>query len=360
MKVLNLALIGYGRSGRDIHTRLLRELPGLFRIACVVDADPQRRAMAQAEIGCETLGDYRQLIGRTKDFNFITNASFSDQHASITAELMRAGFHVLSEKPAAGSADDFAQVQKAAAETGRAYSAFQQYRLSPSYVKLKEIIASGVLGRIVQVTIQYSGFSRRWDWQTAQARSGGSLLNSGPHPVDQALDLMGFPKDVEVFCAMDRAHTFGDAEDHAKLLMRAPGAPIADVEVSCSNKYVGAQYIIQGTHGCLAGNTRKLDWTYYREEDAPKQQLTLIPLRNEKGEPLYCGEKLNMREESWSLPEGLSDDTEKGLAYYRQWYDVITKGVAPVVTIDQIALQMRVQQEAHRQNEGILNRFVKL
>ena len=59
-----------------------------------------------------------------------------------------------------------------------------------------------------------SGFARRWDWQTMRKHYGGNLLNTAPHALDQALQLFGTDARPKVTCAMDRANSFGDAEDH--------------------------------------------------------------------------------------------------------------------------------------------------
>ena len=42
----------------------------------------------------------------------------------------------------------------------------------------------------IVIFISFSGFSRRWDWQTSQRWYGGSLRNTGPHPLEQALDIL--------------------------------------------------------------------------------------------------------------------------------------------------------------------------
>ena len=203
MKKLRIAIIGYGRSGRDINKKLLDQLPELYEIAAFADGDSQRRDMILAESGVTACSDYTELFGRT-DIDLVVNASFSKDHAPISAELLAHGFNVLSEKPAAAGPDELRGVLEAAEKAGKRYFVFQQYRLAPSYRKVREVIASGVLGDIIQAGLNYSGFSRRWDWQTIQGFTAGSLLNTGPHPVDQALELMGFPKEVQVSAAMRR------------------------------------------------------------------------------------------------------------------------------------------------------------
>ncbi|NLB39092.1 MAG: Gfo/Idh/MocA family oxidoreductase [Clostridiales bacterium] len=213
MKKLRVAVIGYGRSGRNIHRDLLVQLPEKYEIVAIADVDQDRRRMIQEETGLEPLSDYRQLFGRT-DIDLVVNASYSHEHARISCDLLLNGFNVLSEKPAAQDVAEFEQVLAAQERSGKAYYVFQQYRYAPAYMKLREVADSGKLGRIVQVSFHFAGFSRRWDWQTVHAFTAGSLHNTGPHPMDWALDMMGFPEDIAVFCAMDRAHAAGNAEDY--------------------------------------------------------------------------------------------------------------------------------------------------
>jgi len=357
MKKLRVAIIGYGRSGRNIHRHLLSQLPDLYEIVAYVDKDAQRQEMIKKENDCEVLSDYTELYGRN-DIDFVINASFSHQHAPISIELLKHGFNVLSEKPAAGCAREFEEIMKVAKETNKFYYVFQQYRFSPSYQKVKEVINSGVLGRILQINLNYSNFKRRWDWQTVQAFRGGSLLNTGPHPVDQALDLMGFPDNVKVLCAMDRAHTYGDAEDYVKLILISEGSPLLDVEITSTNAYADYIYLVQGTRGTLKGTTEKLEWKYYIDSEQEERTLIIEPLRNEKGEPIYCTEKLNIHTETWIA--GGDDFNTKGLSFYRALYDSVINNKPFLITQEQVLKQLKVIEEAHKQNEKNLNKFIEI
>ncbi len=358
MSKLRVAIIGYGRSGRNIHRHLLSQLHDLFEIVAYVDKDQQRQEMIKAENNCVPLSDYTELYGRT-DIDFVINASFSHDHAPISIELLKHGFNVLSEKPAAGSADKFKEIMQTSKDTGKAYYIFQQYRFAPSFVKVKEIIGSGVLGRIVQINLNYSNFIRRWDWQTIQGFTAGSLLNTGPHPVDQALDLMGFPDDINVTCAMDRAHTYGDAEDYVKLILRATGSPVLDIEISSCNGFSDYTYLVQGTRGTLKGTTKQLDWKYYIDSEEEARVLIKEPLRNEKGEPIYCSEKLTFHTDKWIAEGDEANDFDfKGLKFYKEFYDCMKGGKPFPITQEQVLKQMRIMEESHRQNEKTINRFI--
>ncbi len=353
MKKIRVALIGYGRSGRNIHRHLLSQLPEKYEIVAYVDQDAERREMIQRENGVEALRDYRELLDR-KDIDLVVNASFSFDHARISYDLLTHGFDVLSEKPAAKDEDEFASAVRAARENGRRYFVFQQYRFSPAYKKMREIIESGKLGRVVQFTFNFDGFARRWDWQTVHGFTAGSLRNTGPHPMDWALDMMGFPQDVSVFCAMDCAHTFGDGEDYVKMLLRAPGAPVGEIEISAAFGYKKDTYQVHGTRGCLTGNDSGLKWKYYVEEEAPEQHLITRPLRTEECVPIYCREQLPMNEEEW-IPNEFEADVfnAKGLGYYNALYETLTEDKPFLIKNEQIMLQMKITQEAYRQNEAL-------
>jgi predicted dehydrogenase len=72
-------------------------------------------------------------------------------------------------------------------EPGRVLAPFQNRRYEPHFNKVKEIVASGKLGQIVQIRMAWHSFGRRWDWQTLREFGGGQLANNGPHLLDQAL-----------------------------------------------------------------------------------------------------------------------------------------------------------------------------
>ncbi len=360
MKALKVGIIGYGRSGRDIHTHLFKQLPDMYEVVAVADSDDQRQGMIQNELGCKAFNSYEEFYN-CKDLDFVVNASFSHMHSTISKALLNNGLNVLSEKPAANNEKEFISVLETAQATGKKYFVFQQYRFSPSYIKLKDVLASGCLGRIVQIELHFNGFARRWDWQTIQGFNAGSLLNTGPHPVDIALDLMSFPENPKVTCFMDRAQTYGDAEDFVKLLLSAESAPLLEIEISSCNAFSDFTYLVQGTRGTLKGDTKKLDWKYYDESKQPHQELTKIPLRNEKGEPLYCREKLETSTGSWEATGAELDDFNyKGLGFYRSFYEAFTTGKPFMIQNDHVRKQMKVIEQSHLQNDDKLKAFVKM
>jgi len=356
MSKIKTAVIGYGRSGRNIHASLLKQLPDLFEIVMFIDGDEERRQMIKNEMNLPVYPDVSALYNQKLDL--VVNSSFSKDHVRISNDLLEHGFNVLCEKPVAKDAVDFQTVLDTAKKTGKKFFAFQQYRFSPGFVKIQEIIASGVLGRVVAMNIQCDGFDRRWDWQTIHEYAAGVLLNKGPHYLDWALCLMGFPAKVDVFASFDRANYPSTGEDYAKLILRAPGAPTADLQFSACNAYAADDFHIHGTQGTLKGGESSLKWKYYKPAEAAPIKLETRPLRNEKGEPVYCREKLSFYEEEWKVNPGDQSPqqyqfNEKGLTYYKKLHAALTSGADFPIKNEQVLLQMKVIEEAHAQNSKL-------
>lgn len=345
MKKISVAIIGQGRSGRNIHAYNMSKMQDKFKVVAVCDRLPGRCDKSKEEFGCDTYTDYKEMMKR-RDVDLFINATTSEQHVPVTLELLDAGFNVLTEKPLARYAADADKIIAKAKKTGKFFAIYQQSRFAAYFEKVRSVIDTGVLGRIVMIKIAFNGFARRWDWQTIQDMGAGNLLNTGPHPLDQALQLFG-DADPNVNCWMDRANCFGDAEDHVKLILSGKGHPTIDLEVSSCCAYPLYTYQVYGTQGGLSGNMNHMDWKFFKPEEAPPQKLISEPLPN----LAYCGETLKWYEEMWdATPEEKNVFDYAGTRFYNNIYDALVNGAPLVVTHQQVRRQIAVIEEAHRQN----------
>ena len=347
MRRLRVGVIGQGRSGHNIHVAALKLMPGKFKIAAVADPLEGRCDDAVNATGCAAYTDYKEML-RRDGLDLVVNATPSHLHASVTMEVMDAGFNVLREKPLARRASEVDGLIAKSKKTGKLFAIFQQSRFAPYFQQVRKIIGSGVLGRIVMIKIAFNGFGRRWDWQTIQEYNGGNLLNTGPHPLDQALQLFGTDVMPDITCVMDRANTFGDAEDFVKLILRGEGRPTIDLEISSCCAYPLHTYQVYGTNGGLKGNMSHLEWKYFKPKEAPKQRLIREPAAAGRA---YCSEKLKWYEKSWDVPASQANMFEyMAKGFYSNLYDALTKGAALVIAPEQVRQQIAVIEECHRQN----------
>jgi predicted dehydrogenase len=240
----------------------------------------------------------------------------------------------------------------ASEKSGKLLAIFQQSRFAPYFRKVQEVIASGVLGEIVQIAINFNGFSRRYDWQTLTEEMGGNLLNTGPHPLDQALQLFGTDLMPTVNCLMRRAVTYGDAEDHVFLTLSGEGRPIIHLEISSCCRYPSSTYTIYGTRGGLKSDTRTAQWEYYDPLTAPEQKLITTPLHREDGTPAYCSDALEWIKEEWN-PTETDLFNSMSHSFYSMLYQTLTEGKPLEITPQQVRQQIAVIEECQRQNPHI-------
>lgn len=365
MKKIRVAIIGQGRSGRDIHGSHLKT-DARFQIVAVVDLLEERRKRAAEEYRCDVYADYHDLFKR-RDLDLIVNATYSHMHVPVSLDILKAGYNLLCEKPLAPKAKQVDQLIAAARKSRKVFSVYQQSRFAPYFTQVQKVIKSGVLGRIVQISIAFNGFGRRWDWQTLQERNGGNLANTGPHPLDQALQLFGagMPK---VTCFMDHTdNSLGDAEDHVKVILSGQGHPTIDLEVSSCCVYPCFTYNVYGTRGGLKGTTSSMEWKYFKLSEAPKQKLTRDPLFKPDRTPAYPLEELIWHTDSWpAAPDakakqaGYAPSTavQGGLTgmFYNMLYHTLTRGTPLQITPEQVRRQIAVIEECRRQNPQIYKR----
>jgi scyllo-inositol 2-dehydrogenase (NADP+) len=337
---IRVGIAGLGRSGWDIHAKLLEPLAAEYQVVAVVDADAARRQEAIDRFDCQAYTGYEQLLADPA-VELVVVALPSFLHADGSIAALEAGKHVVCEKPMATSLPDADRMVAAAEQTGKVLSIFQQRRYNPDFRKIREVIDSGVLGRIVQIRASESRFGRRWDWQTLQKFGGGSLNNTGPHYLDMVLQLFGEHYPDQVFCHLDRTLTLGDADDHVKVVIKGENAPTIDVEISSCCAYPPETWNIMGTRGGLAGNTRQLRWKWVDWEAQEPRQLDLQPTPD-RG---YNRDNLTWQEDSWDI----ANDQSPGHAqFYHDLFATIRQDAPLAITPQSVRRVIWLQEECHR------------
>ncbi|MBE6584436.1 MAG: Gfo/Idh/MocA family oxidoreductase [Ruminococcaceae bacterium] len=350
MKKLNLAIIGQGRSGKNIHGAYYRsERNEFYNVKYVVDKDEFRRSVAQKDYpGCITLTDYKELFA-FDDIDVIVNASYSEQHYAITLDCLEHGYNVLVEKPMGATEYECQRLLETAKNNNVKLAAFQQSFYAPYYLFAREVSNSGKLGDIVAVDIKFNGFSRRWDWQTLQKKVAGGLFNTGPHPVGLALGFLDFDKETRIeYSKLCVAQTSGDGDDYAKIILSAPGKPVVDVEVSSCDAYSNFNIKVQGSRGCMKMGLGSYELVYYTDEENPRKQVIETSLVDEEGEPCYCSESLIKHNEEGKFNGGPFDIGTASL--YKELYAFITED-KPMTFGAEVAMQtVKVISEVHARN----------
>ena len=351
MKKLNLAIIGQGRSGKDIHgTYYLSEANKYYNVKYVVDADADRRKTSLERYpGCEVFASHTELYGKT-DIDVVVNSTYSDIHYSITKDLLTNGFNVLVEKPFARTKYECDELIKLAKDKGLLLAVFQQSFYAPFYFDIYDIINSDRLGKIEQVSIRYNGFSRRWDWQTLQKRVAGNAYNTGPHPFGLALGFLDFSKDARVAFSKLACTTLnsGDSDDYCKVILVAPDKPVIDLEVNSTDAYANYNVKLQGSKGCYKTNIVSWETKYIVDGENPERPVQENFIHDEAKNPIYCSEQLKIHEAKGDYSGNPFDEGTAKL--YEDMYFALTEGRKMFITAEKAADIIKVIEEIHCAN----------
>ena len=272
---IRVGIIGLGRAGFGMQTKELLKRKGKYEIVAGCDKLPvQRKRFAGAVPGAKVYASAEKLLADPA-VDLVSVATRTPTHADLAIAALRAGKIVMDEKPIATT---YADAKRIAAEgkkhPGKLFFRHNR-RWEAAFNDIQDVIASGILGDIVEIRLCRHHYMRRDDWQTLVAEGGGQLLNWGPHIVDHALQFIG-GRPTFLHAELRRIAAVGDAEDHVHLLLKRETGPLVEIEISGGAALRAPVYFVIGTRGTLVSNDERTLRLRYLDPKAklPRRRAT--------------------------------------------------------------------------------------
>ena len=199
---MRCGVIGIGLMGRT-HADVLRQHP-YFTMVGISSRQPDKRRLAD-ELDCRWFSSADEMI-KSGAVDVVVIATPHWQHTDLAIAALRAGLHVVCEKPLAVTAGQADAMVRAAQECGRLLTTVFQSRFEPIYQRAKALLESGELGPIIRCEMietfwRSEAYYRSSPWRaTWQGEGGGVLVNQAPHVLDRYLWLCGLPESVSGIC----------------------------------------------------------------------------------------------------------------------------------------------------------------
>ena len=249
MNKLKFALIGTGGITQT-YAQAFQQSEACVLVAVADVNENSAKAFAEP-FNAKSFSDYKTLA-ENSEFEAVIIATPPNTHPEIAMFFMNKGVHVLCEKPLCLSVAEAKQMIETAEETKVVFTMATKFRYCEDVVKAKAIIASGVLGEIVQFENAFTAkvdMSRRWN-SDKEISGGGVLIDNGTHSVDIIRYFLGAITDV---LALETSGTQNlSVDENVKLLAKTENNIAASVDLTWGiNKELPNFISVYGTSGTL-------------------------------------------------------------------------------------------------------------
>lgn len=254
---MRVAVIGVGSMGFN-HLRVYSELADT-QLVGISDVSAERLESLKSRYSVNTYTDYRELIEKEKP-EAVSITVPTSEHEQVAAFALRAGVHVLVEKPIAATVEEGQRLIALAKEMDRQLMVGHIIRFNPAMQALKARLDAGELGKIFQI------FCRRAGPFPARIRDVGVVVDLAPHDVDIMRFLTGLDP-LRVFAETERRiHT--DHEDMLFGLLRFPQGITAALEINWLTPTKIRETLVLGEKGMFRVDDLLQDLYFYENSQA--------------------------------------------------------------------------------------------
>ena len=192
-KKLYAAIVGYGNRGQ-VYGDYSLQCPDEFGVAAVIDPKEFKLREAKERYGLSDerlFYDFASFLKSGIECDFVINATMDQFHYETTMEILGAGYDLLVEKPIVPNEKELLDIKNLAEKKGVRVFVCHVLRYSPFYTKIKEILNSGVIGKIMTMEMNehvcrqhYLASYDRGKWNSEDGCGSGFLLAKCCHDMD--------------------------------------------------------------------------------------------------------------------------------------------------------------------------------
>ena len=325
MDQLRVGVIGCGLIS-GVHIHAIEETDHAV-LAAVCDIDPEKLEKTAKEYGVKGYLDYRELIAQP-DIDAVHICVPHYLHAPISIAALRAGKHVLCEKPMGTSLREAQAMAQAAKDSGKTLSVCFQNRYNGATRRMKRIIDGGEMGKVIGGSAfvcwdRGGAYYADSPWRGKWATEGGSvLINQAIHTLDLMKWLSGGFELKSATMTAKRLAQAIETEDTCDMLLENES---------------GARFLFYCSN-CAADNM-------------PVQLHLLL----EKGQLHMTGEQLTVLGPTGAAFEDYATDTKIGKNYWgnshihliADFYDRLVRGDAPFILPEDGMETTRLMEQAY-------------
>lgn len=331
---LTLAIIGFGGIG-NWHRELIDTIDGID-VRGIYDICESRKTFAKE---CNLIS-YTTLTDLLEDtaIDIVLVSTPNDLHKPIAIEAMKAGKHVVCEKPVTLSSSDLEEMIQVSKETNRFLTVHQNRRWDEDFLTVKHILQKEMLGEIFRIESRVHGsIGIPGDWRQEKEKGGGMILDWGVHLLDQILLLMPSEKLTHVYASVTNVTNQLVDDGFTTELTFSNGIQVL-VEVGTSNFISLPRWYVLGQNGTAIIENWELDGKVVTAQGANPHDV--VPVRTAAGLTKTMAPRREDTKKISELPIVKSDIRD----FYKNVMDVIQNNAEPKIKLSEVMRVMKLME----------------
>lgn len=268
-KIIRFAVVGVAGLGNGHINCILKNKNAT--LAAICDINEEFAIECAKKYGLDRYyTDFNKMLAE-EDIDAVIVATPDQVHKQNTIDALRAGKHVLCEKPMALLLDECKEMIAVAKETGKKLMIGQVCRKAPGFVKAKELVDSGAIGELFFVESEYAHDYSRIEgkggikWRTDPVKLRHPVIGGGCHAIDLLRWIAGNPTEVFAY-ANHKMLTKWPVDDCTIAVLKFPNNVIGKVftSVGCKRTYT-MRTVLYGSRGTIITDNTSPEITLQRE-----------------------------------------------------------------------------------------------
>ena len=330
-KIIKFGILGTGMAS-DFHAIAVEKIENA-KLVGICDMNRERAEEFAQKHSARIYESFDEMLSDA-DIDAVCICTPSGYHTEQVIRAAEAGKHIVCEKPLAIKTSDFDLIIDACKRNSVKLTVISQFRFSPDIARAKEIVESGVLGKLVMCDLYMKywrdpEYYKNSNWRGTKSVDGGAaLINQGFHGVDIFLYLVGNAK-VRASFAKASFHDI-EAEDTAVAMLEFDSGAVGVIEAStCAFPGFGRRMEIIGTNGHLILT------------EAIIEKLVV-------GRETLIDNSSKISTKTSSDPMAMPYDNH--IAQFRDFINAVINGTEPRVTAEESLKALRVIEDTYKLN----------
>jgi scyllo-inositol 2-dehydrogenase (NADP+) len=249
---LRIAIVGYGIAGANFHAPIVASTPSC-EVAAIVTRNAERKQKAKTEYPRAQIFEHADDIWQHAElFDVVIIASPNKTHVEFAEKALKAGIHVVLDKPMAPTYADCQRLIEISKKTKAILTVFHNRRWDGDFLTVKQLIDNNTLGSITRLESHFDRWrpavkSESWREQNDPDEAGGLLFDLGSHLIDQAVQLFGQP--LSVYAESHKRRLNAQVDDENFIALSFEGDVYAHLWMTNLAAIEPPRFRLQGVNG---------------------------------------------------------------------------------------------------------------